>query len=265
MRVFRPGLWAGAGFFRSTPLAQDAASLSSLVEQGSLATFIDSAGQTLSTVSSALPWLLWGAGITTATVVVALAIGFCLGVPLAVLQVYGSKPVRRLVGLYVWFFRGVPILVLLYLFYFGIAYQLGLDFTPFMASCLVLGLTSTAYQSQIFRGSIEALPQGQTRAAIALGMNRRTTVFSIILPQALRHSIPAWSNEFSILLKDSALVSVLGTLDLMARTKAIATSTAEYAAFYATAALLYFLVTYAGNSLLKLVERSIRIPGYSRR
>ena len=217
------------------------------------------------TVMMAMPWLLMGAGVTILTVLVALAIGFVLGIPLAVLQVYGGKWVRKAVGLYVWFFRGVPILVLLYLFYFGIAYQLGLDFTPFMASCLVLGLTSTAYQSQIFRGAIQGLHQGQVKAATALGMSRTTTITTIVLPQALRHSIPAWSNEFSILLKDSALVSVLGTMDLMARTKAIATSTTEYTAFYVAAALLYFLITHAGNTTLRKVERRFSIPGFSKR
>ena len=219
----------------------------------------------VSTVAGAMPWLLAGAGVTIVTVVVSLFIGFVLGIPMAVFQVYGGKWVQKTMGLYVWFFRGVPILVLLYLFYFGIAYQMGLDFTPFMASCLVLGLTSTAYQSQIFRGAIQGLHQGQSKAATALGMSRTTTIVTIILPQALRQSIPAWSNEFSILLKDSALVSVLGTMDLMARTKAIATSTTEYTAFYVAAALLYFIITHAGNTTLRLVERRFSIPGFTKR
>ncbi len=85
----------------------------------------------------------------------------------------------------------------------------------------------------------------------------------MILPQALRLSIPGWSNEYSILLKDSALVSVLGTMELMARTKAIATSTAEYTAFYVTAALLYFLITWLGLRGLRHAEKRFRIPGYS--
>lgn len=201
--------------------------------------------------------------ITICTVNIALAVGFLFGVPFAVLQLYAPRPIRRLIGLYVWFFRGVPILVQLFLFYFGLAYQLGLSLTPFVASCLVLGLTSTAYQSQIFRGALGSLPEGQLKAAKALGMSTPKAIRVILLPQALRLAIPAWSNEFSILLKDSALVSVLGTFDLMARTKAIATSTAEYAAFYIAAAVLYFIITFIGNALLRKIASKVSIPGLS--
>ncbi len=212
---------------------------------------------------AAAPTLLVGAGITIGTVLCSMLLGLVLGVPMAVGQVYGPAPVRRAVGVYVWFFRGVPILVLLYLFYFGLAYQFSLDISPFAASCIVLGCTSAAYQSQIFRGAILALPAGQLKAARALGMPDLTAVVFIILPQSLRLSIPGWSNEYSILLKDSALVSVLGTMELMFRTKAIATSTEQFTAFYAAAAVLYFLITFLGVRALRLLEKSLRIPGYT--
>ena len=233
--------------------------------------------ESIITVFGALPWILNGAFITVCTVVSAMLIGLVFGVPMAVGQIYGGPVTRRLVGLYVWFFRGVPILVLLYLFYFGLVYQLNplefslfgkafsinLDISPFAASCLVLGLTSTAYQSQIFRGAIQSLPGGQLKAARALGMRDSTAIVHIVLPQALRLSIPGWSNEYSILLKDSALVSVLGTMELMSRTKAIATSTAEYTAFYVTAAVLYFIITFIGVRGLRKLEKRFRVPGYS--
>ncbi|MCL1939439.1 MAG: amino acid ABC transporter permease [Desulfovibrionaceae bacterium] len=233
--------------------------------------------ESILSILEAMPWILNGAFITIGTVVAAMLLGLVIGVPMAVGQVYGGPVTRRLVGMYVWFFRGVPILVLLYLFYFGLVYQLsplqfslfGLEcsisiaLSPFAASCIVLGLVSAAYQSQIFRGAINSLPSGQLKAARALGMRDSVSIMSVILPQALRLSIPGWSNEYSILLKDSALVSVLGTMELMARTKAIATSTAEYMAFYLTAALLYFLITWLGLRGLRYAEKSLRIPGYS--
>ena len=214
-------------------------------------------------VGEALPWLLEGALVTIATVAAAMFLGLILGVPFAVAQIYGPRPLRRLVALYVWFFRGVPILVLLYLFYFGLIFQMGLDIAPFAAAAMVLGLTSAAYQSQIFRGAILSLPAGQMKAARALGMSAFTAIRCIILPQSLRLSIPGWSNEYSILLKDSALVSVVGILDIMARTKAIASSTADYTTFYATAAVLYFFITFTGVRLLRIAERVLRIPGYT--
>jgi polar amino acid transport system permease protein len=214
-------------------------------------------------VQGALPYLLTGALVTIATVLCAMLLGLVLGVPLSVLQIYGPAPVRSAVGIYVWFFRGVPLLVLLYLFYFGICFSLGLDISAFPASCLVLGLTSAAYQSQIFRGAINSLPAGQLKAARALGMSDSTAIASILLPQALRLSIPGWSNEYSILLKDSVLVSVLGTMELLSRAKAMATYTEDFTAFYATAALLYFLITLLGVRLLRLLEKALRIPGYT--
>lgn len=217
----------------------------------------------IAAVLEAGPYLLWGAGITMGTIAGAMFLGLILGVPLAVLQVYGNMPARRLVGLYVWFFRGVPILVLLYLFYFGLAYQLGLDVSPFGASCLVLGLVSGAYQSQIFRGGIMSLPVGQMKAGMALGMTRLSIVRHIILPQALRLSIPGWSNEYSILLKDSALVSVVGTLELMSRTKAIATSSQRFMTFYLAAALLYFIITFIGVRALRFLEKRTHVPGWA--
>ena len=223
----------------------------------------NSVAESTVTVSGALPWLLEGAGITVATVLCAMFGGLIFGVIFAVGQVYGPAWVKRLIGLYVWFFRGVPILVLLYLFYFGLANQLGLDISAFTASCIVLGLTSTAYQSQIFRGSMLSISQGQLKAGLALGMSMPVGIINIVLPQALRLAIPGWTNEYSILLKDSALVSVLGTMELMARTKAIATSTADYGAFYISAALLYFIITFIGVRTLRFFERKVQVPGYA--
>lgn len=219
--------------------------------------------ESLIAIHNALPTLLVGAGVTIGTVITALFLGFVMGVPLAVLQVYGPAPAKKAVALYAWFFRGVPILVLLYLFYFGICFSLELDIPAFAASCMVLGFTSAAYQSQIFRGAINSIPSGQLKAARALGMRDTSAIFSIILPQALRLSIPGWSNEFSILLKDSVLVSVLGTMELMFRVKAIATRTEEFTALYLAAAVLYFLITFIGVQILRQLEKTLRIPGYT--
>ena len=119
-------------------------------------------------VYNALPSMLAGSLVTLGNVALSLGMGLVLGVPLAVGQVYGGPWLRRLAALYVWFFRGVPILVLLFLCY-GLFMSLGLPVDPFFACCLVLGCTSTAYQSQIFRGAMESLPRGQLNAALALG------------------------------------------------------------------------------------------------
>ena len=213
-------------------------------------------------VYNALPSILSGSLVTVGNVTLSLTMGLLLGVPLAVAQVYGGPWLRRLVALYVWFFRGVPILVLLFLCY-GLFISLGITLDPFFICCIVLGSTSTAYQSQIFRGAIESLPRGQLNAARALGMRESTGICSIILPQALRLSIPGWANEFSILLKDSAICFVLCTQDIMARTSFVAARTHEHLALYATAGVLYFVLTLAVLKLLRCLEQKVHVPGYS--
>ncbi|MBQ9406703.1 MAG: amino acid ABC transporter permease [Desulfovibrio sp.] len=213
-------------------------------------------------VYDALPSILAGSLVTVGNVAFSLGMGLVLGVPLAVMQVYGGTWARRFVDLYVWFFRGVPILVLLFLCY-GLFISLGLPVNPFFISCLVLGCTSTAYQSQIFRGAIESLPRGQLNAARALGMRDGQGIRTIILPQALRLSLPGWANEFSILLKDSAICFVLGTQDIMARTSFAAARTHEHLALYAAAGALYFFLTLVVLKLLRRLEQKVHVPGYS--
>jgi polar amino acid transport system permease protein len=216
----------------------------------------------LAILLEALPYILQGSVITVAAVVGAMLLGLCIGVPLAVAQVYGNGALRFVSGAYVWFFRGVPILVLLFLFYFGLFSLLGMNLNALAAATIVLGMTSGAYQSQIFRGSILSLSTGQLKAARALGMSDGLAIRCVILPQALRLSIPGWSNEYSIILKDSALAFVLGASEIMARTHFVASRTYKHLPLYLTAAVLYFLLTWAGVVALRLLEKRVRIKGY---
>ena len=218
--------------------------------------------ETLNVLLEALPYILQGGAVTVFAVVGAMFLGLFIGVPLAVAQVYGNAPLRFLSGLYVWFFRGVPILVLLFLFYFGLFNLLGLNLGAVAAATIVLGMTSGAYQSQIFRGSILSLSKGQLKAARALGMSDALAIRAIILPQALRLSIPGWSNEYSIILKDSALAFVLGASEIMARTHFVASRTYQHLPMYLTAAVLYFILTWAGVMALRALEKRVRIKGY---
>lgn len=135
--------------------------------------------QSLLVVINALPFILQGCVVTVAAVGLALSMGLCFGLPFAIIQVYGHPFFRRLVSVYVWFFRGVPILVLLFLF-FGLFMSLHLLMEPFLISCIAMGCTSTAYQSQIFRGALESIPSGQLKAARALGMGDLQAIRSII-------------------------------------------------------------------------------------
>lgn len=218
-----------------------------------------------------LPYILGGLWWTAGLIIGAMGLGLLFGITLAVAHVYGGKAMRRFVSAYIWLFRGIPILVQLYLFYFGIMAYLSeipaLSFLPlssgFLSAVLVLGLTSAAYQSQIFRGAIQGLPPGQLKAARALGMSDATAIRAIILPQALRLAIPAWSNEYSILLKDSALAFTIGVLEVMSRTRSVAAVTHQPLPLSLLAGALFFFLTWAGIKALKRLEAKVRIPGYA--
>lgn len=219
--------------------------------------------ESLSVIKDALPYLIKGSAATGVIVVGAMIIGLVMGLAMACGMVYGRKWVRLVVGFYIWFFQGVPVLVLLFLFYFGLFNFMGLNFTAITSVTIVLGMTTAAYQANIFRGAILSLPMGQFKAANALGMSNVQAIINIILPQVLRISIPAWSNEFSIILKDSALAFVIGAPEIMARTQFVASRTYQHLPLYITAGLIYFVLTWSGVKALRALENKVRIPGYS--
>ncbi|WP_337998095.1 amino acid ABC transporter permease [Oleispirillum naphthae] len=218
--------------------------------------------QAIEVLLQAIPYLIGGAGLTIVAVVGGMGLGLIIGLPMAVAQVYGPAPLRAAAGLYVWFFRGVPILVLLFLFYFGLFQLFQWNIGALTAATVVLGMTSGAYQSQIFRGAILSLARGQFRAASALGLSDRQAIRCIVLPQALRLSLPGWSNEYSILLKDSALAFVLGATEIMARTQFVATRTYQHLALSLAACGIYFILTWVGVRALRALERRVAVPGF---
>ncbi|MBN2282414.1 MAG: amino acid ABC transporter permease [Deltaproteobacteria bacterium] len=221
--------------------------------------------ESLIAIYDALPYILKGSAVTVGLVGGAMLLGLILGIFLAVGQVYGSDRIRPVIGLYIWFFRGVPLLVLLFLFYFGLFPLLNINLSAFTVAVMVLGLISAAYQSQILRGAILSLPVGQLKAARAIGMSDRRSIMHIILPQALRLSIPGWSNEYSIVLKDSAVAYALGVMEIMARAHFVASRTYEHLPLYFTAGIIFLTLTYAGTKGLRILEEKVRIPGYSTR
>ena len=209
-----------------------------------------------------LPYLLQGSLITIILVLGALAMGFLIGLPLAIGQIYGKKIIKRIISFYVWFFRGLPVLVLLFLFYFGLfsIFKLNLDALP--AAILVLGLRSAAYQSQIFRGSMESISEGQMMAAHSMGMSTRKAILYIILPQALRLSIPGWSNEYCILLKDSAVTYAIGVYEILTRGNFISTRTYKPMPIFLLCALIFIILTFCGIQVLNFIEKRTKIPGF---
>lgn len=212
-------------------------------------------------VGSYLPVLLQGLLVNVELLLGLLALGFAIGVVAALLEVYAPRPLGFLASAYTWFFRGVPEIVLLFLFYFGLP-QVGLRLSAFLAAVLALGFRSSAYQAQIFRGALLSIPAGQLMAARALGLSRLRAIRFIVLPQALRLSLAGWSNEFSSVLKDTTLAWGIGVVEVMRQATYIrARNFTLTLPIYLTVALLFLVLTYAGNFAIGMAEKRLRIPG----
>jgi polar amino acid transport system permease protein len=197
-----------------------------------------------------------------------LVVGLTLGVVLAFAQTYGRRLLRHFCVGYEQLFRGIPPLLVLVI-YWGILQSYG---TPrILVAALALGMRSAAYQSQIFRGAIQAVPPGQMMAARSLGMSRIQAIRSVIFPQAFRLSIPPWSNEYSSVVKDTAFICVIGGLIDLTRQAFMKLAplsmlrpigTQLIMPYLIILGLFYLALTYGGNGLLALLERRLRIPGF---
>lgn len=208
------------------------------------------------------PYLLQGIYLTLGLVAIALVLGVIVGLPMALGQIYGSLVVRSIISTYVWFFRGLPILVLLFMFYFGVFPAMGLDVSAFVVGAVVLGLRGAAYQSQIFRGAIQSISEGQMTAARSLGMSRFQAIHSIILPQAMRIALPGWSNEYPEILTESSVCYAIGVAELLTRSSQIVSQTYVTMPIYLACAVIFILLSYAGTSAIHLLEKKIAIPGF---
>ncbi|HJJ35680.1 MAG TPA: amino acid ABC transporter permease [Methanocorpusculum sp.] len=208
--------------------------------------------------SSSAAYFASGTLVTLELVALALLIGFVFGMILTIGQVYGPKPVRAVVAAYVWFFRGLPNLILLFLFYF-----IFIPTAPvFVVAVVVLGMRSAAYQSQIFRGVIQGISAGQMEAALSLGMTKIQAVLTIIIPQALRLALPSWANEYPVLLTDSAIASAIGVTELLTSVQHRVAATGDALALYLGCAVIFILLNYGGMLLLQKIEERVRIPGF---
>ncbi|MGC9469027.1 MAG: amino acid ABC transporter permease [Anaerolineae bacterium] len=206
----------------------------------------------------ALPYMLGGIGYTVLITLIALAVGFLIGTPIALVRVYGGKLAQLLAAGYTVVLRGFPSLVVLFIAYYVLAAAVNLP--PFLAGCAALGICSSAYQAEIFRGAIQGVSSGQMMAARALGMTQGQAILSIILPQALRNAIPGWSNEAAVVVKDSSLVYAVGLAELMRRAQQINGTLRAPLLIFSVTGLFYFVLTFGTNRLLGWVERKTRIP-----
>ncbi len=204
-----------------------------------------------------LHYLVPGIGITVSVTLIALTIGFAIGTVMAVLRIYGGRFLSPVAAVYSIVVRSVPVVVIIFILFFVISELV--DLSPFLSGAIALGFASGAYQSEIFRGAILSVPPGQMIAARAIGMSRFTAIRSIILPQAVRLAIPAWTNEFTLVLKDSTLVYVIGVPELLRRAQWVSARTLEPFIAFGTAAAFYIAFTLLASRLLGTLERRYKI------
>lgn len=206
------------------------------------------------------PTLLSGTKVTLNVAVVALGLGFALGLPIALLRVYGPSWLHRLLGIYISFFRGVPLLVQLFIVYFGLP-KFGITFSRMTAAYITLGLNSSAYQAEYFRGALQSVGRGQMIAARAIGMSQAKAVRHIILPQAVRLCIPAWSNEMIAMIKYTAVIFLIAVPDLMGQGKIIASRHFAPIETYTIVALFYLVLVGAFSLVLHVIDQKLATPG----
>ncbi|HLW93048.1 MAG TPA: amino acid ABC transporter permease [Roseiarcus sp.] len=201
-------------------------------------------------------YLMQAAGVTIALSLVGIALGFVLGALVCIARLSGNPIATRLGAFYVSFFRGVPLLVqLLFIYYFLAEY--GLDVPALVAAIGGLGFSSGAYQAEILRGALNAVPSGQGEAAVALGFSRLAIWRRILLPQALRISAPPLINEFILLLKASSLVSVVGIAELTRVSMNIASMTYRPFEAYLGGGLIYLAINLCLAGFGAVAERRL--------
>ena len=202
-----------------------------------------------------LPFLL-GTGMVTTLYISAIAIvlAFCLAIAGAIAKLSGNGIAMGIGDFYTSYFRGVPLLMQLFLIYLGLP-QVGLIIDPVPAGIVALSLCYGAYMTEIFRAGIQSIPGGQWEAADALGMRRSATLRKIILPQAMRIIVPPTGNQFIAMLKDSSLVSVVGVWDLMFVARAQGRAEFRMLEMLITASLIYWFLSIILELLQARIER----------
>jgi len=206
------------------------------------------------------PDLIQGVLTTLELTFVALTIGIFAGLPAALARVYGGTWVRRFAIAYIEIFRGTPLLVQLFIVYYGFP-DLGLTLSRLTAAFITLGLNSGAYQAEYFRGAIQAVGSGQMVAARAVGMTQFQAIRYIILPQALRLALPAWSNEAISMVKYTAVVFLIAVPDLMGKAKILAGRYFNPIEVYLTVALIYIFLVAIASWIMHTLERRLKTPG----
>jgi polar amino acid transport system substrate-binding protein len=203
-----------------------------------------------------LPLLLRGAAVTVELSVAGMALAIVAGLIIVLARLYAPPPLRWLARAYVEIVRGTPLLIQLFLIYYGLP-EIGIRLNPFLAGIVGLGLNYAASESENYRAGIQSIPRGQTEAAHALGMNRWQSLRHVVLPQALRVAIPPVTNDFIAMFKDSSIVSVITMVELTKVYGMLAMSTYDYIGLGLMTAAIYFALSYPASIFADRLEKRL--------
>ena len=211
------------------------------------------------------PMFLQGTLQTLLISIIGVIIGFLVGLLMTLMRMSSVKPVSWIARIYVSIVRGTPSMIQVMLVYYFLSKTLPLPDVQVLGSgldriipgALALGLNSGAYTSEIFRSGIISIPAGQTEAGLSLGMSQRQTMFSIILPQALRNTLPAMGNEFISLIKESSVLFYIGVQEVTAEALGVGGTLYNFIPPLLVAAAIYFVITQALSLLLNYMENKM--------
>ncbi|CCU78845.1 probable amino acid ABC transporter [Halanaerobium saccharolyticum subsp. saccharolyticum DSM 6643] len=205
-----------------------------------------------------------GTQITVLLAFFAVLFGIGIGIVLAMFKISNNKFLKGIASVYIEFIRGTPLLVQLFIIYYGLPY-LGVEFPDFpllgqnvgdfMAGVIAMSINSGAYVAEIFRAGIQAVDKGQMEAARSLGMPYLMSMKKIILPQAFKNILPALGNEFIVVIKESAIVSIIGIHDLMYNADTVRGNTYKPFEPLIVAAVIYFIITFTLSKFIGLLEK----------
>ncbi|MFO8060286.1 MAG: amino acid ABC transporter permease [Bacillota bacterium] len=209
---------------------------------------------------SHVPFLLIGARVSLELAAVGIALGLVLGLVLALLRTYSSGILRVMAEVYITVFRGTPLLLQLFVIYYGMP-DLGLTISGRASIYIALGLNSAAYQAEYFRGALQAVDRGQIQAARSLGLSRWSAIRLVVIPQAARIALPAWSNEVVYMVMNSAIAFTIAVPELLARSKMLISWHYRPIEVFILVSVIYVVMLGIVSRGLDYVESWIRIPG----
>ena len=207
--------------------------------------------------------LLGGVAVTLELLSITIPLSIVLGLIIGMLRVYGGKAGSFVANVYVFVFRGFPLLVTMMIMFFGLA-DLGIMLEPFWAACAAIILCSSAYQSEYVKAAILSIEEGQSLAARAIGMSKFQEVFYVIMPQAIRISLPGITNEILYMILYSSLAYVIGVSEIFSAAVTLNSIWFKPGEILMSVALIYLLMTTIASLGFRKLEARLRIPGFER-